>query len=46
VPGADDLFVAGDWVGSRGMLVDASLASAREAAAMIDGARRPARAAA
>jgi phytoene dehydrogenase-like protein len=46
VPGSDDLFVAGAWVGSRGMLVDASLASAREAAGMIDRASRPARVAA
>jgi hypothetical protein len=46
VPGTDDMFVAGDWVGSRGMLVDASLASAQEAAKLIQEARRPARAAA
>lgn len=32
VPG---LFVAGDWVGSEGLLVDASLASARRAARLI-----------
>jgi phytoene dehydrogenase-like protein len=32
VPG---LFVAGDWVGQEGLLVDASLASAREAARLI-----------
>lgn len=32
VPG---LFVAGDWVGAEGMLVDASLASAKQAAEMI-----------
>ena len=32
VPG---LFVAGDWVGSEGLLADASLASARQAATMI-----------
>jgi phytoene dehydrogenase-like protein len=32
VPG---LYVAGDWVGSEGLLADASLASARQAAAMI-----------
>jgi phytoene dehydrogenase-like protein len=32
VPG---LFVAGDWVGSVGLLADASLASARQAATMI-----------
>lgn len=46
VSGTNDLFVAGDWVGARGMLVDASLASAREAAALIEQAGRPARAAA
>jgi phytoene dehydrogenase-like protein len=32
VPG---LFVAGDWVGSEGLLVDASLASAKQAAELI-----------
>ncbi len=32
VPG---LFIAGDWVGSEGLLVDASLASAKEAAELI-----------
>lgn len=32
VPELPNLFVAGDWVGSHGMLVDASLASARQAA--------------
>jgi phytoene dehydrogenase-like protein len=46
VPGTDDLFVAGDWVGSRGMLVDASLASAREAAKLIERVRPPVQAAA
>lgn len=46
VSGASDLFVAGDWVGSRGMLVDASLASAREAAGLIERAGVTARAAA
>jgi phytoene dehydrogenase-like protein len=29
------LYVAGDWVGSEGLLVDASLSSAKEAAALI-----------
>ena len=38
------LFLAGDWVGPEGLLADASLASAREAARAI--AARPARAAA
>lgn len=37
VPG---LFVSGDWVGEEGLLVDASLASARRAAALI-AAHRP-----
>jgi len=32
VAGAPGLFVAGDWVGAEGMLADAALASAREAA--------------
>ncbi|HKP87448.1 MAG TPA: FAD-dependent oxidoreductase [Blastocatellia bacterium] len=36
VPG---LFVVGDWVGREGMLVDASLTSAKRAAEMITGAR-------
>lgn len=31
------LYVAGDWVGAEGMLLDASLASARQAAACIMG---------
>jgi hypothetical protein len=44
VPDASRLYVVGDWVGPKGMLVDASLASARLAAAMISAA--PARAAA
>jgi phytoene dehydrogenase-like protein len=34
VPGAPGVFVAGDWVGPAGMLADASLASARDAAAL------------
>ena len=29
------LYLAGDWVGSEGLLVDASLNSAKEAAALI-----------
>ena len=32
VPG---LFIAGDWVGSEGLLADASLASAKQAAQLI-----------
>lgn len=35
VPGFPNLYVAGDWVGPEGMLVDASLASARRAAALV-----------
>jgi phytoene dehydrogenase-like protein len=50
VPGRDNLYVAGDWVGPEGMLTDAGLASARQAAYLVlagrDEARRhsPARA--
>jgi phytoene dehydrogenase-like protein len=33
VPGRPGVFVAGDWVGHRGLLADASLASAEDAAA-------------
>jgi hypothetical protein len=32
VPG---LFVSGDWVGGEGLLVDASLSSAKQAAEMV-----------
>jgi phytoene dehydrogenase-like protein len=32
VPGVDNLYLAGDWVGPEGFLVDASVASARRAA--------------
>jgi phytoene dehydrogenase-like protein len=32
VPGEADVFVAGDWVGPTGMLADASICSARDAA--------------
>jgi len=32
VPGVERVFLAGDWVGPHGMLADASLASARDAA--------------
>ncbi|MBD0369983.1 MAG: NAD(P)/FAD-dependent oxidoreductase [Pyrinomonadaceae bacterium] len=35
VPGLDNLYVAGDWVGAEGMLLDASLASAHHAAQLI-----------
>ena len=39
VPGLEDLYLAGDWVGPEGFLVDASVASARRAAglALEDG---------
>jgi hypothetical protein len=35
VPGSDNLYVAGDWVGREGMLAAASLASARSATLLI-----------
>ncbi|HSB08429.1 MAG TPA: FAD-dependent oxidoreductase [Blastocatellia bacterium] len=35
VPDVPGLFVAGDWVGQEGLLVDASLASAKQAAQII-----------
>lgn len=34
IPELPNVFVAGDWVGAHGMLADASLASARDAAAL------------
>ena len=34
VPGIANLYLAGDWVGPEGFLVDASMASARRAAQM------------
>jgi phytoene dehydrogenase-like protein len=46
IPALPRVFVAGDWVGRHGMLADASLASAREAAALALGAASGARAAA
>jgi len=46
VPGADGLYVVGDWVGARGMLLDASLASAESAAKGILAATERERAAA
>jgi phytoene dehydrogenase-like protein len=45
VPDMPNVFVAGDWVGTEGQLADASLASARRAAALI-AARRETSAAA
>jgi phytoene dehydrogenase-like protein len=35
VPGIANLYLAGDWVGPEGFLVDASIASARRAAQMV-----------
>lgn len=35
VPGLDNVYVAGDWVGQEGMLVDASIASAHHAAQLV-----------
>lgn len=35
VPGLDNFYVAGDWVGAEGMLLDASLASAHHAAQLV-----------
>jgi phytoene dehydrogenase-like protein len=35
VPNTDDLYVVGDWVGPDGLLADATLASAKRAAAML-----------
>ena len=35
IPGLANLYVVGDWVGPEGMLVDASLASAKNAAQLI-----------
>lgn len=39
VPDVPGLFVVGDWVGNEGMLVDTSLASAKQAAELIAGTR-------
>lgn len=46
VDGAPGCAVAGDWVGPEGCLADASLASARRAAALVTARLRPAAAAA
>ena len=37
VPSAAGVFVAGDWVGERGLLLDAALASAESAATAAAG---------
>jgi phytoene dehydrogenase-like protein len=42
VPGADGLFVVGDWVGQEGMLLDAALASASRVDALLREDRRAA----
>ncbi len=41
VPRIDNLYVAGDWVGSSGLLADASLASAKRVAELIVRSRVP-----
>jgi len=35
IPGSDNVYVAGDWVGGQGWLSDASLASAKRAAELV-----------
>jgi phytoene dehydrogenase-like protein len=43
VSGLDNLYLAGDWIGPEGFLVDASVASARRAAQLILEDGRPSR---
>jgi phytoene dehydrogenase-like protein len=43
VSGLDNLYLAGDWIGPEGFLVDASVASARRAAQLILKDGRPSR---
>ncbi|MDQ3791525.1 MAG: FAD-dependent oxidoreductase [Actinomycetota bacterium] len=43
VSGLDNLYLAGDWIGPEGFLVDASVASARRAAQLIPEDGRPSR---
>ncbi len=38
VPGYDNVFIAGDWVGAHGLLADASIASGREAGHLASSA--------
>jgi phytoene dehydrogenase-like protein len=38
VPGIANLYVVGDWVGAEGLLADASLSSAKQAARLISRA--------
>jgi phytoene dehydrogenase-like protein len=40
-PAAENVYIAGDWVGDEGMLADAAFASARRAAGLIVSARTP-----
>lgn len=40
VPGVDNLYIIGDWVGPEGMLADASFASAKSVALKILGENR------
>jgi phytoene dehydrogenase-like protein len=42
VPGIEGLYLAGDWVGPEGFLVDASVASARRASEIVIGRGAPA----
>lgn len=42
-PGANNLYLAGDWIGNAGYLADASLASARQAAHLLIQNGLPAR---
>lgn len=43
VPGVNNLYLAGDWIGNAGYLADASLASARQAAHLLIQQGLPAR---
>ncbi len=45
VPGIAGLYLAGDWIGSEGYLVDAVMASARQAARLVQQEHGPVRAA-
>jgi pyruvate/2-oxoglutarate dehydrogenase complex dihydrolipoamide dehydrogenase (E3) component len=39
-PAIPNVYLAGDWVGDEGMLVDAAFASAHRAAQLIIGSRQ------
>jgi hypothetical protein len=41
VPGLDNPYLAGDWIGPRGFLADTSFGSAREAAQLVLAELRP-----